>query len=432
MTSAPRSASHDPDDGEAFARRHVRHNVVALGVDFGLFLVGLSFASQSTILPAFAAHLGASNLTIGAIPALMTLGWNLPSLFAAGYTESLAHKLPFVLRYTIWERLPFLLLAAIAFFVARPAPGLALALMLLMLLLITSAGGVLMPAWMDIVARAVPVGLRGRFFAISSLLGGAAGLLGSVLSAWVLARLPAPDGYGVCFLTSAVFMGLSYVALARVRESRAATVGEAPPLAAHLRRAGRVLREDRNLVWFLLSRGLTFVGMMASGFYTVHALRLYAAPDWAVGAFTAALLAGQMGGNVVLGALADRSGHLVPLSIGAGALLLANLVALAAPSLEVFALVFVLQGIHLAAANVSGLNVLLEFAPGAAARPTYVGLGTTLLTPVAFGAPLIAGLMADTLGFQAVFAMAALGALAAISLLLGRVHEPRHRPSGAS
>ena len=61
-----------------------------------------------------------------------------------------------------------------------------------------------------------------------------------------------------------------------------------------------------------------------------------------------------------------------------------------------------------------------------------MGLGTTLLTPVAFGAPLIAGLVADTLGFQAVFAMAALGALAAISLLLGRVHEPRHRPSGAS
>ena len=91
----------------------MRRNAVALGIDFGLFLVGLSFASQSTILPAFVAHLGASNLIIGAIPALMTLGWNLPSLFAAGYTESLAQKLPFVLRYTIWERLPFLVLAAV-------------------------------------------------------------------------------------------------------------------------------------------------------------------------------------------------------------------------------------------------------------------------------------------------------------------------------
>ncbi|MGH7419193.1 MAG: MFS transporter, partial [Candidatus Rokuibacteriota bacterium] len=396
------------------------------------FMVGLSFASQATILPAFAAHLGASNLIIGAIPALMTLGWNLPSLFAAGYTESLTHKLPFVMRYTIWERLPFLVLAAVAFFVAGPAPGLALALMLVMLLLITSAGGLLMPAWMDIVARAVPIGLRGRFFAVSSVLAGMGGLLGSLLTAWVLARMPAPGAYGICFLISAVCMGLSYVALARVREPRAVTVEAAPALGAYLRRVGRVLREDRNLAWYLFSRGLTFIGMMASGFYTVHALRFYAAPDWAVGVFTTALLAGQMAGNVGLGALADRSGHLAPLNIGLGALLLANVVALAAPSLEVFTLVFALQGVQLAAANVSGLNVLLEFAPLPAARPTYVGLGTTLLTPVAFGAPLVAGLTADAFGFPTVFAAAALGALAAMALLIGRVREPRHRPSGAS
>lgn len=409
----------------------MRRNAAALGIDLGLFLIGLSFASQSTILPAFVAHLGASNLIIGAVPALMTLGWNLPSLFAAGYTESLARKLPFVLRYTLWERLPFLVLAAVAFFVARPAPDLALVLTLTMLLTITSAGGLLMPAWMDIVGRAVPVGLRGRFFAVSSLLGGGGALLGSVLTAWILARLPAPRGYGVCFLLAALFMALSYAALAQVREPRALAVETPPRLGAYLRRVGRVLRTDHNLVWYLLSRALGFVGTMASGFYTVYALRLFGAPDWAVGVFTTALVAGQIGGNLILGSLADRSGHLVPLNIGMGALLLANVVAMSAPTLQVFALVFVLQGIQLAAVNVSGLNVLLEFAPDPTARPTYVGLGTTLMTPVAFGAPLLAGLMADVLGFRAVFVTAGVGALASATLLLGRVREPRHRPSRA-
>ena len=115
MTSEPPGAS---DRAEAFARRHVRHNVLALGADFALFFVGLSFAAQSTILPAFAAHLGAPNVIIGAIPALMATGWLLPPLFAAGHTETLARKLPFVLRYTICERLPFLGLAAAAFFLA--------------------------------------------------------------------------------------------------------------------------------------------------------------------------------------------------------------------------------------------------------------------------------------------------------------------------
>jgi MFS family permease len=429
VTGTPPAASPDSDDGEQFARRHVRHNVITLTLDFGLFLVGLSFASQSTVLPAFAAHLGASNLLIGAIPALMTLGWNLPSLFTAGYTESLTRKLPFVLRYTVWERLPFLALAAVAFFLAERAPGPSLGLMLLLLLLITSAGGVLMPAWMDIVARTVPVGLRGRFFAVSSLLGGLGGLLGSGLTAWVLARRPAADGYAVCFLLSALCMGLSYVALARVREPRVAAVEAAPPLGAYLLRAGRVLREDRNLAWFLGARALVAVGMMASGFYTVHALRGYGAPDWAVGVFTTALLAGQMVGNAALGALADRAGHLRPLAIGAGALVLANLGALAAPSLEVFVVVFVLQGVHLAAINVSGLNVLLEFAPSPAARPTYVGLGTTLLSPVACAAPLVAGLMADAVGFPAVFVAAAAGGLAGLGLFLGRVREPRRLPA---
>ena len=58
-----------------------------------------------------------------------------------------------------------------------------------------------------------------------------------------------------------------------------------------------------------------------------------------------------------------------------------------------------------------------------------MGLGTTLLTPVAFGAPLIAGMMADTFGFRAVFATAAVGAMVALALLMARVQEPRHRVS---
>src|SRR5438876_787514 len=127
-------------------------------------MVGLSFASQATILPAFAAYLDAPNVAIGAIPAVMTLGWFLPSLFAAGHTEALRRKLPFVLRHTVWERVPFLVLALAAFVAAERAPGLALGVLLAMLFLVTGVGGVLMPAWMDIVGRAIPVTLRGRSF----------------------------------------------------------------------------------------------------------------------------------------------------------------------------------------------------------------------------------------------------------------------------
>src|SRR5215475_4454088 len=123
----------------------------------------MSFASQATVLPAFAVHLGASNVLIGAIPAVLTLGWFLPSLVAAHHTERLARKLPFVLRYTVWERLPMLALAGVAFFLADWTPRLALTVFFGLILTMTATGGVLSPAWMDIIGRAIPTTRRGRF-----------------------------------------------------------------------------------------------------------------------------------------------------------------------------------------------------------------------------------------------------------------------------
>src|SRR3989441_5028847 len=148
----------------------------------------------------------------------MALGWFLPSLFAAGHTETLARKLPFVLRYSVWERVPFAVLALAAFCLADRAPALTLALMLLMLLVITSVGGVLMPAWMDMIGRLIPVTTRGRFFAFANLAAGAGGFAGSFLTASILAAVAPPASYGACFVGAALCMALSYAALAVVRE----------------------------------------------------------------------------------------------------------------------------------------------------------------------------------------------------------------------
>jgi MFS family permease len=399
--------------------------MAALGADYALFGVGLSFASQSTILPAFAAYLGAPNIVIGAIPAVMTLGWFLPSLFAAGHTQTLVRKLPFVLRYTVWERAPFAVLALAAFFLAETAPTLTLALMLLSLLVITGVGGVLMPAWMDIIGRVIPRSARGRFFAFTNLAAGAGGFAGSLATASVLAAVPAPASYGICFVAATICMALSYAALAVVRETPAASGSAAVALGAYLSRIPALLRRDPNLAWYLVARTFAMVGSMAGGFYTVYALREWSAPASQAGVFTTLLFVGQMAGNAVFGWLADRWGHRLVIMAGVAATLAGSLVALGAPTLAFFGVVFVMLGAQVAAMNVSALNVMLEFAPGLEEQPTYIGLGTTLMAPIAFGAPLAAGLLADGLGFVSVFAASAAAAAIGLALLLTRVRDPR-------
>lgn len=409
-------------------RDETRHNFLALGLDYGSFLIGMSFASQATILPAFATHLGASNVLIGAIPAVMTLGWFAPSLFVARHTETLPRKLPFILRYTIWERVPLPALAAVAFFLAEPAPRLALGIVLLLLLMMTGVGGALMPAWMDVIGRTIPTTLRGRFFAAANLLASTGGLLGSVGTAYLLGAFPPPGSYGLCFLTGTAFLVVSYGALATAREPVVVTTRAPVPLGAYLRRIPVLLRRDRNLCWFLVSRAAAILGTMGNGFYTVYALRAYAAPEWQVGVFTSLFLAGQMVGTLALGWLADRTGHRVVLVLGVGALAAGNVAALVAPSVRGLGPVFFLSGVHLAAILLSARTILLEFADEPGERPTYLGLANTALAPLTFATPLAAGWMADHFGFSTVFAVAASFGLVALALFLGCVREPRQVP----
>jgi MFS family permease len=406
-------------------RRRLDRNVLALGLDYTCFLIGMSFASQATVLPAFATHLGASSVAIGAIPAVLTLGWFLPSLVAAHHAEGLPRKLPFVLRYTVWERVPMLVLAAAAFFLAARAPALTLAVFFVVILVMTSTGGALMPAWMDVIGRAVPITRRGRFFATANVIAAAGGMLGSVLVAWLLATVPAPRSYGLCFLAAFVFLAISYAALASAREPAGGAPAAAVPLTAYLRRMPALLRRDRNLAWFLAARGVATLGTMANGFYTVYGLRVLDAREWHVGTFTTFFLGGQVAGNLVLGWLADRAGHRLSLVVGVAALAAGGPVALAAASADALDAVFALLGIHQASINVSSRTILLEFARDVAQQPTYIGLGNTLLAPVTFGAPLAAGLMVARVGFAPVFALASALAAVAVVLLLARVREPR-------
>jgi len=412
---------------EDFVQQHLRRNVLALGGDFAFYMIGLAFASQATILPAFAASLGAPNVVIGAIPAVTTLGWLLPSLFVAGHTETLGRKLPFVLRYTVWERAPYLGLALTAFFVAERAPTLALGLVLVILLAMTGVSGALLPAWMDIVGHAIPVMVRGRFFAVSSIVSSLGGLAASFATASILAAVRAPASYGLCFLAASLCMALSYVVLMLTREPPAASPpAESVPLRAYLARIPSLLRRDRNMAWFLAARGCTVIGVMGSGFFTVYALRVLGAREWQAGVFTTMLLTGQVAGNLVFGWLADRMGHRLVLAVGIAAMAGASLVALTAPSVNLFLLTFFLDGVYDAAINVSGLNILLELAPAAGERPTYVGLGRTAVAPAAFAAPLLAGVLADAAGFGWVFAVATAFSLVGLALLLVRVRDPRH------
>ena len=102
-------------------------------------------------------------------------------------------------------------------------------------------------------------------------------------------------------------------------------------------------------------------------------------------------------GDLTLGWVADHLGHRPVLITGVVAAVGRNALALLSPSIESLGVVFGAAGRAFRRQQRLGLNVLLEFAPSAAGS-AYIGLGLTTVAPLAFAAPILAGLVADARG----------------------------------
>jgi MFS family permease len=413
----------------SFVEGHLVRNFVALALDYGFFGLAMSLASTTTILPALADRLGAPNVVLGALPSIVMLGRSVPALFSARLVESMQRRLPFVLTYTAWERLPWLVLAVAVYGWSTTNPTLVLALLVATLAIVALVGGILSPAWVDLIARVIPTDFRGRFFAVGGTVSTLLGLGGSVLSGFLLREYAFPMGYSLCIAAAFLCLIASWGALAVTLEPAAAAPKSAMGLSGHLARLPGLLRGNPPFAWYLAARALTMIGTMATGFYTVYAIRSLGAQEWNVASFTFALLAAQAAGGLALGSLSDRMGHRASLVVGIVANAAAGMLAITSTNLILYHAVFMLTGISVAANNVSSQTLVLEMAPEQE-RPTYLGLSSTVVAPFILVAPVLAGTLADSMGLKAVFGAAALLSAASAATYLLRVTEPRRLLGG--
>jgi len=67
----------------AFIQKNLLHNFLVNLIDGGFFGFGIGFASFSTVIPLLVSQLTNSPILIGLIPAIHSMGWQLPQLLTA-------------------------------------------------------------------------------------------------------------------------------------------------------------------------------------------------------------------------------------------------------------------------------------------------------------------------------------------------------------
>jgi MFS family permease len=404
-----------------------RWNFVVNVWDMVFIWLGMNLVSRETVMPLLVAQLTDSKFAIGLIPAIFSLGVYLPQLLVANFSERLRYKLPYIL----WvsgpgERGAYLLIGLVIWWLAQPSPRLALILFFLLYAVAAICVGVATPAWFDMIAKIIPTHRRGLFSGVGHSLGAFLSVIGAYFVGRILAGVAFPDNFALLFAIGFAAMAVSWVGLFLTREPPSITLKERVPLVRYFGRLPAILSKDRNYARFLFSRTITQFGALASGFYVVYGTERFALSGGDIGLLTGTLVASSAVMNMIWGVIGDRLGHKLVLACSAWALTLAALVAWLSLSFSWLLVTFLLLGIYSAGDGVSGLNMILEFAPPEE-RPTYIGLTNTLLAPMLVLAPLAGGWLATVVGYHGLFVVTMLIASVGGLLMMAWVREPRHK-----
>jgi len=403
--------------------QNYRWNFAVNLTDVTSFWFGLSFISAATIVPLYISKLTDSPIPIGLAAVIARGGWFLPQLFTANFVERLPRKKPMIVNVGFFaERLPMWVIVLSAV-IAAWNPTLALIVFFIGYAWHGFGAGVVATAWQDLIARCFPVNRRGRFLGIGFFLGALTGAIAAGISVQVLGGYTFPTNFLISFFVAAVAINISWLALAQTREPVESVTAPRQSTRQFWGELPRILRHDKNYSHFLVARLLLALSGMGIGFVTVAAISRWAIADSTVGLYTAAFLIGQTIGNLILGFVADKVGHKLPLEIAAIGTALAFLVAWFAQLPDLYFLVFILLGLVEGATIVSGMAIVMEFSTPEK-RPTYAGLSNTSVGVVSMIGPMIGAVLA-LLGYNWLFFTSVVISILAFIAFRWWVKEPR-------
>lgn len=421
-------------DTRAILPPNYRWNAAALMGDWISFGLAMSFVSASTVLPTLVDRLTASPVAVGLISTLASGGWLLPQLFVAGRISRLPRKKPAIIAPSLVGRPMFVLGALALFWLADSRPALVAAIVLAGFGIFNMCDGIASVAWFDLFSKAIPPARRGRFIGatqvVSALLTtGVGGVVSYVLGDG--SPLAYPANYAALFLAAALFLGLSLLFFANIRETPCQVDAAALTLGDYARELGSIWRGDANFRTISLIRLILGLTSLSSPFYAVYAINQKGVPTATIGIFLSAQIVGGFLYSILGGYLLERFGGRLTTRIEAFiagiAPALAAVAGLFIPGntpwfIGVYLILFASLGALNSSFMLGHMNYLLEISPESK-RPIYVGLSNTLAS-VIIAYPLLGGALASAVSYEPLFVLTTLGILPGLGLT-ARLVEPR-------
>lgn len=412
---------------------NLKRNYAAHYIHGMLGMTGFRLVNTPTFVPAYIHSISGSDVWVGIGTALQQLGGIVSPIIGAAQIEHRKRVLPVSVTLGLLMRFQILGLAISGWFLVGPW---ALAFALLFLFLLGFFQGPQRVAFQLLLAKVIPIRLRGRLQAWRNLTGG---LIAAVLSyfagSWLVANHVFGNGYATTFFFAFILTSLGLTALQMLmREPEAPSVRSRTALRERIKDFPALIREDKGFAWFMMARSFAMGSRIGQPFFFLYAaavLGITAEGDPVkFGATLAILSFAYMGAdtvcNLVWGYLGDKQGFRSTLVIA----MAINLVGVAAMMLSHSIVTFVIAFFAIGAAQsgymMSTTNIVLEYGHRHDV-PMRMALSNTAEGAMGALAPLIGGGLVVLWGYEAAFFATMLTVATALVVLVWKVDEPRNR-----
>jgi len=350
--------------------------------------LGQSFISPQTIIPMFIVRLTGSNLILGLVVAIQSLGQLLPQLISAHRLEKLHVKKYFVtFMGIIFARLPYIILAVMIF--THPSPFLILIIFLICWTVSNFSTGIIMPAYMSLFGKSVPFKLRGRVTGIGSSIGTFLAVLGAYLAKIFLEKSTSLNGYAWCFVTGFIILTVTIIPLAFTDEPEEVKKEENPDLHLFLKGLFSSIRENTQFIRYLFLQISMQAGYVGVAFITSYAVNRLGASEGMIAVCTAVLMGFTALGSLLFGFIGDRKGYRLVFILAALASVAAYGISALYPNLYIIYGVYALSGLLLGCIVINH-NMTFDYC-SEEQYTTFPAIVFTANMPVRVLFPLLAG-----------------------------------------
>jgi len=418
---------------DKFVEDNLKRNYAGHYVHGMLGMTGFRLVNTPTFVPAYIHSISGSDFWVGIATSLQQLGQIVSPIIGASQVEHRKKILPVSVTLGLLMRLQILGLAISGWFLVGPP---ALAFALLFLFLLGFFQGPQRVAFQLLLAKVIPIRLRGRLQAWRNLTGGfIAAMLSYFAGSWLVANHVWGNGYATTFFLAFVLTSLGLTALqVLMREPEPPTVRARKSLRERVKDVPALIREDKGFAWFMLARTLVMGSRIGQPFFALHAAYTLGVDPladptgfgWMLAVLSFAYMGADTITNLIWGYLSDRQGFRSTFVIstainiaGVAGLLMSN-------SVETFALAFFLIGAGQSGFNMSTSNIVLEYGHPHDV-PMRMALSNTAEGAAGALAPLIGAALVLSAGYAVSFWASIATMAAALVVTVWKVDEPRRR-----